>query len=147
MYNLNKLGKSSRLIANKLSISKTTVRRILAEKNITSNRPKILTTREERLIVRKFTSGEAETTTHGVELAKSMANKKVSNSTNRNVLFKNDLKSYKKQKKPTISKSNFKKRKAFYQKFQDASFQDFNKIIFSDESRFQLLNTKGGKTY
>ncbi len=106
-------------------------------------RPRILNDKEKRQIISKFISGNAEKTIQNVTLVKEYCNKNISNSTIKNILHKYDLKNYRKQKKPVISKSNLKKRKNYYEKHKNHTFQDFQNIIFSDESRFTLLNANG----
>ncbi len=152
IFMMNHDKKSNTNIAKTFNVSKTTIRRVLDEKNLSSNaknngRPKKLNMRQERQIIRKFISGEAETTTEGVALAKKYANKDVSNSTIKKIIHKNGFKNYRKPEKPSISRSNLTKRKAFYEKFKNYTFQGFQNIIFTDESRFTLLNTNGGKTF
>ncbi len=88
-----------------------------------------------------------ETTTNGVELVKEKYEKDVSNSTIRRILHQQGFKNYKKQHKPMISKSNILKRKNFYNFHKNYTYENFKNYIFTDESSFQLLNTKGGKTF
>ncbi len=106
-------------------------------------RPKKLTSREEKLIVRNFNNGKCETTTDGVNLVSETLQKTVSNSLIRNKLYENNMKSYKKQQAPLISKKNLRARKIFYEKYKNFTYEEWQKVIFSDESTFKIINAKG----
>ncbi len=110
-------------------------------------RLKKLTTREEKYLVSKFVLGNAQTITNGKVITQDKFNKSISNSSVKRVLFKNGMKSYRKSKKPFISKANIRKRKEYYDNIHDFTYQDWKKIIFTDESRYCLLNVNGDRTY
>ncbi len=127
VMNFKHLGFSNTRIASKLDISEGSVRNILKEKNYNGKvslpgRKKILSQKEERMIIRKYDSGKLENTTNGVSMVKEIFSKDISNSTIRRLVHKNGLRNYKKSCKPDISKKNIKARKAFYQKFKDSNF-------------------------
>ena len=46
-------------------------------------------------------------------------------------------------KKPLLSKKNIKDRLAFYRKYREWTVEQWNRVIFSDETPFRLFGTSG----
>ncbi len=149
---LGKLNISNVKIATKLNVSDGTVRNYLKKhgiekQNNQGGRPKILNLREERYVLREFENGNIQTTTHGVSCIKEKTGKNVSRDLISKMLKKDGFKNYRSIKKPSISSKNKKARRKFFMEHQKKNFQDFSKIIFSDESSYKLINARGGQTY
>ncbi len=77
----------------------------------TGGRPKILSMRQKRIVIKHFKRGDGQTTTFGVDLIKSKLVLDVSNLSIRNILHNNGYKNYKKNFKPFILLTNIKKRR------------------------------------
>ncbi len=111
-----KNGHSNIMNAKKHSISESSVRRILKERkiNVENNlggRPKKLSEKEERFLIKKFNTMEATNSTSGVKLIQEITNKKISKSTGKRTLYKHGYKSYKRKKAPLLTKKHLNARK------------------------------------
>ena len=78
---------------------------------------------------------------------KEKENLEVSASTIRRILRKHDLVSGIKRKKPFLSASYQKARLDFCKKHEGWSVEDWSKVIWSDESRFQIFGSDGKQYY
>ncbi len=131
---LKDLGVSNVKITSKININEKSVRRILKEKNFErkiskSGRPKKLSLREKKQVLRTFENGNLENTTNGVEFVKKIWKKNVDNSTIRRLITKNGMKSYKKHVNHPFLKK-LVSRKCFYEKCKNFNFQIFKKLYF-----------------
>ncbi len=68
---------------------------------------------------------------------------KVSRKTAARALNKAGLKAGEKKKKPGLSQKNIKARLEFAKKYQDWTVNDWNRVIFSDESKINRFNSHG----
>jgi transposase len=147
MKSLLEQGLSSRVIANRLKIGKTSVTRHAnstgIKKRKKKGRPRILSARDESFCVREITSGRSPS---AVKVAKSLQTNfeiKVSPDTVARVLKKRGLKSGEKKKKPFLSKKNVKSRLEFAKIHQHWTVEDWKRVIFSDESKINKFNADG----
>ncbi len=145
-------GSSNREIAKKLNVSHTTVSNVLKEKNIKiisekKGRPKCLSKRQERKLVKQFQVANCLNSTDGVGFIKEVTGKDVSNQLVRNVLKKNGITAHKRIKAPEISTKNLKCRKKFYETHKGKTFDSFQNVIFFDESTFPVKASSGGLWY
>ncbi len=101
----------------------------------------LFTKRDKKHKIKEFESGELQKTTQGTRFLGKLQ-KDVLNSTVKNILRDGRLKSYKMSLILEISSKNLALRKKYYLKIKKFTYQDFKKINFSDESPFQLLNTR-----
>jgi transposase len=107
--------------------------------------PRLLTVRDERKIIRWIMTNECST---AIEVQKSLKvheNTEVSANTIRRVLKKNGFDLRIKWKKPLLSKTYRKKRLEFAMKYKNWTVQDWKKVIWSDESKFQIFGSDGRK--
>ena len=110
-------------------------------------RPSILTKRNERTIIRRIMSNDCTT---AVDVKRSLkVNEKIEVSANtiRRVLKRNGLRSRVKQKKPLLSKKHRKSRLTFAKKYQHWTVEDWKKVVWSDESKFQIFESDGRSYY
>ena len=92
-------------------------------------RPRLLTSRDERILVHRIMTDECST---AVDVQKSLkVNEKLEVSTNtvRRALKRNGLKARSKTKKPLLSKTYRKKRLEFANKYRTWTVADWNKVI------------------
>ncbi len=136
----------------KHNVSERSIRRVVSKNNLTytgnkTGRPKALSARESRLLIRKYSIHEIKTSSQGVSLIKDISNKNISKATVKRNLYENGFKSFKESKAPHLSRANMKARKKFYETHKGKTYDDFCNIIFTDESTFRLLNVKGSGCY
>ena len=82
-------------------------------------------------------------TSDAVKYIKKNFNILISNQSIRNLLKLNGFGSYKKIKKPYLSEKNIKERKSFGLRYKNFDFFYWKKVIFSDESKFNLHGSDG----
>jgi transposase len=141
-----KKGISLNKIAINTGVSKSSVFRILRKKKIHISKSKNgqkqkLSMRLKTLILNNFKKIFL-ITSDAVKYIKNF-NILISNQSIRNLLKLNGFGSYKKIKKPYLSEKNIKERKGFGLKYKNFDFFDWKKVIFSDESKFNLHGSDG----
>jgi hypothetical protein len=102
-----------------------------------------LSLRKEIQIARKFLDKEFSFASDASKWANQNFNLSISPQTIRRSIKNQNLKSYKKQKKPDLTSKQVKARRRFAKLHKDWDFTDWNKIIFSDESKFNLHGADG----
>lgn len=141
-----KIGLSLRKIAEKYKISKTGVEKIcnkFTESHTIGNLPgrgrkRATTTREDALIVRQT---KVKSNVSSTEI-KDQLNLNVSTSTIRRRLHETGLTSRVSIKKPMITLKNKKKRLEFAKKHIDKPLSFWKTVVWSDESKFELVGKK-----
>lgn len=146
---LNRLqhGKSTRSIAKEFLISKSSVHRIAKSNNLslkaTGGRSRKLTPQDERLCARKIVSGESKSVVELTKTLKVMHNIDVDRRTVARALNKTGLRAGESQKRPGLSKKNIKDRLEWAKMHKDWTVADWNRVIFSDESKINRFNSDG----
>lgn len=142
-----KKGSSLKKISSKFGVDKSTVSRIKKANNIrTTNkpgRPRKLSARDEKYCVKKIVSGEAQTATQVSKELKKDFRIQVSRHTVARSLNRSGLRSGEKKKKPALSEKNRKLRLEFAKSHRDWTFDDWSRVIFSDESKINRFNSDG----
>lgn len=147
----SKDGKSSREIASLLSIGKSTVNDIITkyhagyglEDRPCSGRPRKTSKKVDRVINRKSTADVKKT---AAEIARELQDENladVSCSTVTRRLHDIELFGRIGIKKPLISKKNKKARLQFAKYYKNWTVEDWKKVAFSDESKFNLFGGDG----
>ena len=140
-------GKSTAEVARRFGVGKSTVHRIGQSKKIVlkakSGRKKILTERQEKFCAKKIISGEAKSVVQITKILETDHKTKVSRKTVARALNKAGLKAGEKKKKPGLSQKNIKARLEFAKNYQDWTENDWNRVIFSDESKINRFNSDG----
>ena len=152
-------GYSSREVTSKLSkpgkkIHHTSILRLKKKYEETgsvknkqvSGRPRKLTKRDERTVVRRILKDECSTASEIQRSLKVHEKIEVSSNTVRKVLKRNGFVARVKQKKPLLSKTHQKTRLEFAEKYKYWTVEDWNKVVWSDESKFQIFRSDG-RTY
>lgn len=139
-----------RTLANKTGVSVFSVLKILRENNIfkpalKKGAKKKLSLRKETLITRKFIDKEFLLASDASSWVSESFGISVSPETIRRTLKNNGLSSKKKIKKPCITPKQAKARLAFAKKHLHWDYFDWKKIIFSDESKYNLHGSDGNK--
>ena len=137
-------------ISRILEIPRTTCRDVIkkfCEEGLTevpsrSGRPPLLTEREERTFIRKIKEDRKASLEQITESYNQLGLTQISTSTARRVLHKNDYFGRIGKRKPFVSEDNRKRRLKWCQehKFWD---EEWDSIIWSDESRFLLFENDG----
>jgi transposase len=105
-----------------------------------TGRPKVFTDRNERSMIRKLMKGECA---NAEELRKVWEGPPISTQTIQNALQRNGLKGRSTRKKPLLKKTHRKRRLAFAKKYRHWSLQDWHRVVWSDESKFNVFGSDG----
>jgi transposase len=106
-------------------------------------RPRKLTDRNKRAAVKMLKKKEATTATAISKALKSSHNIQVSRKTVARALKSCGYACRIKKKKPRLTDKHKKARLAFAKKYESWTSDDWKKVIWSDESKFNLLNSDG----
>ncbi len=82
--------------------------------------------------------------TQGIQFAQKNFDKTVSDQCIRNILHRNEMKTYRRQKTPALNSKHKIAWKNFYLAHKNKTFDEFKNYVFSDESSFGL---EGGSIY
>lgn len=151
IVSLYKLGKKRVEIYTHMELPKSTVNNFIKsykktgsiKKKPRSGRPVLLTSREERSLVAKIRRNGFTTKRKLIEMIKIDFKKTVSATTISRILKKNGIKCCSAAKKPLISPKNIKKRLQYVKEYGDWTISDWNKVIFSDETKIMLYTNDG----
>jgi transposase len=145
-------GHSVREIGSLEGVSHSSVVRI-GQKSKTNNssnhalvpmgRPRIFSDREERNILRLLSSGQCSTAVDIKNTLLANDDVDVSAETLRNVLRRNGLESRIKRKKPLLTRKHRQCRLLFAKKYRNWTMEDWNRVIWSDESKFTVFGSDG----
>jgi transposase len=142
-----KQGKSLRATCKRFGVGKSTIQRISKQNKIISpskgGRPRKLTKRQEKECAKKIVSGEVKSCTHLSKVLNEEGTVNVSRFTVARALNKRGLKAGEKKKKPALSKKNIAARLEFAKKYQNWTKNDWERVIFSDESKINFFNSDG----
>jgi hypothetical protein len=125
-------------------VSPTTVHRIMSSIGPSlprshGGRPARLKAHDQRLLIRKLTSGAADTAPQ----VKKLLDLNVSTQTIRRTLKKAGLKAAVKKKKPFLSKSHQRRWLEFALEYQHWTLDDWSRVIWSDETKINRLGSDG----
>lgn len=146
---LLEIGMSERQVAKKLKISKTAVhynKKKQAEHGTTKllpgrGRKRLSTPRDDRALVRSCVRNRRQTSRDLQNEWALSRNVTCSARTVRNRLVEAGLKSHRARKKPFINERHRKARLLFARDHKDWTVDDWAKVLFSDESNFELMPT------
>lgn len=141
-------GLSYRETAKKVKIHYATVYKVAKRNGIKQlgnrgGRPTKLNQVIKRNIIRKITSGKCDTATETAKKLQESMNINVNAQTIRNALKSYGLQAKHKVKKPAISVKNQKKRLEFAKKHQHWTIDDWNRVIWSDETKVNRFGSDG----
>ncbi|CAK9820145.1 Transposable element Tc1 transposase [Anthophora quadrimaculata] len=156
IFKLHQEGESYVEIAKLIGRSKYTIQYII--KRVKTNnillhkkrvgRPKILIAREGKTLIRQVQKNPRISAPKLVTMCNNMFNKTVSAETCRRILRSENFHGRAARKKPFINKINRAKRLAFAKEYVNKSNSFWQKVIFSDESRFNIFGCDGtGKVW
>lgn len=151
---LHKEGHSYREIANKVGCSVkgiyTTIKRFQEtgsqNHRARSGRPRISTERADRSLVRISLSDRKLTSAHLRREWKESTGVEAARSTVRQRLLDSGLRGCKARKKPFVNEQQRRRRLAWAKAHQNWSIEEWQRVLFSDESTF-TLNSHAGNNY
>jgi transposase len=140
-------GLTKRNISFKLKIPEATIGRHAKKMNLKfkgkAGRHKILSERDEKFCVNQISTRKSKSVVQLQKEMKRRFNIEVSTFTLSRTLKKNGLQSGEKKKKPLLSAKNIKARLEFARKHEDWTADDWNRVIFSDETKINRFNSDG----
>lgn len=141
-------GRSSREIAQSVGLAQSTVNRV--RKRLCSSvllslggRPKVLTEWEKRYASRLVTVGGLKTAREAADVLRRETGAEVCDNTVRNALREQGLSSCTKIEKPFLSRKNVRERLEFAQQYKDWTISDWERVVFSDETKICRFNSDG----
>ena len=141
-------GESLQTVANALHLAKSTVakyRQLLCPDlpNHPHGRPRSLPERVERQIVQQVLSGKVWSAPKAADAVWHDFQIRVSDRTMRNVLHRRGLRSYRRPRKPLLAPRHRRARKNFAFKVLHWTVDDWKKVVFVDESKFERVHPAG----
>lgn len=141
-------GLSHRKIALKFGVSHYTVNqmalKLIPDRKVAKGgRPKLLTDRNKAYCVRQITLHGKENAREVQKSLKEDLNIEVSDSTVRRALQDMGMGSFVKPKKPHLSQKNIKRRLAWAKAHVDWTIDDWNRVIWSDETKINRFGSDG----
>lgn len=136
-------------ISKKTGVSRSSISGIKKKKGIksVSNRPgrrKILSNRDKRRLVSLVNNQDVGTATQATRILNSSStNKTVSPQTVRRALKEEGYHSFLKKKKPKLTARHKRLRLEFAKNYQSWTIEDWKKVVFSDETRVNMLYSDG----
>ena len=145
------VGLSTRDIARRERVSQSTVSRLRhynhADRDYQDlprgGAPRLLTDRHERLIVRMVKSGKCQTAIDVQSCLREEEDIHVSYDTVRNVFQRNNMRQQIKRRKPLLTKKQRRDRVAFAKEHKHWTVEDWNRVVWSDESQFKPFGSFG----
>lgn len=141
-------GHSTHTIASKLSLSQSTVSRVLRNLHFNQHyssggRPSKLSAMSQRAVLTQITTGKAANAVEATNYINTIIPTPVSSETVRRVLRKNSFKAVVKKKKPLLSARHRQRRLAFAQKYREWTVEDWKRVIWSDETKINRFGSDG----
>ena len=143
-------GFSSHEIEAQLGVGHTTVRKVRAKarpcaQKSRGGRPAKLTATDKRRLVRMVTSGKADNAVQLTRQLKDVTNVECSAQTVRRALKEAGLKAAHKKKKPRLLSRHKSRRLKFALRYQHWTVEDWERVVFSDETKITFLGPDGLK--
>ena len=144
-------GHSTRQIAQKLNLSHTTIIRHADDKDRrdyekkAAGRPRKLSERETRWLVRNFELGIFKTTTDAIDQFWRETGISVCKTTIARILHRCGIKSYAMPKKPRLTKNHKLRRLQFTRLMKRFPEEAWKVVVFTDESRISVFGPDGNK--
>lgn len=141
-------GVSTRKVADSLGMSQSSVvhlrREISGEiEKQRGGRPKVLGEQEKRLGVHLVTAGCLKMASAAAKQLREKTGKHFSDITLRRGLREAGLGACVQQKKPLLAKRHVLARLSFAHKYKNWTVDDWRRVIFSDETKINLINSDG----
>ena len=147
-----KCGESHRVLGTRLGIHHSTVGKVRSELSSDglklpsgkNGRPSLLSVRGKRKIARLATTGTVTTATRIQQvLQDDISMPPFSVSTCRRALYEAGLNGRVKTKKPLLTRVHRKKRRAFVRAYRNWKIEDWQRVIWSDETKFNVFGSDG----
>jgi transposase len=144
-------GLSTRHIASKPGIGRSTISRVLQElqpcRQVSSGgRPSKLSPTDKRSVLTQITTGKAANAVQVTRHINTIISHPVCPQTVRNVLKQHSFKAVTKKKKPLLTAVHRKKRLAFALKHREWTVEDWKRVMWSDETKINRIGSDGKQT-
>ena len=147
-------GESGTTIGKQFGVSKGAVNLILRKsrngedlhRTPKSGRPRKITQRQERILVRLVKNDPSKTAVDLQHHASSTWGLEISPWTTRRILRRHNLFARRPARKPLIKESHRRARLLFARLHQNWTVHQWRKVLWSDESKFNLHNSDGANT-
>ncbi|KAK4511764.1 uncharacterized protein ATC70_007309 [Mucor velutinosus] len=141
-------GVSTREIAEKLSLGKSTIGRVRMEhcpgvKTSKGGGPTVLSEADKRYCVQKVTKERVSSVVKVTKILEKDFQMKVHPETVRRALRTAGLGAFEKEKKPLLSDANVKKRLAWCKQHKDWTVDDWKRVIWTDETKINRFYSDG----
>ena len=141
-------GHSVRQVVKKTNVGNSTIGRISKKalpkgENIKTGRPSKLSPQDKRRIVHKIQSGQLENAQQAAEFINSVNPNPVSAQTVRRALREAGMKAVVKKKVPKLSWAHRRAHLHFAYKHRHWQPDDWKMVLFSDETKIQLIGSDG----
>lgn len=141
-------GHSTRSIASKLGVGRSTISRTLQDllpnhQTPSAGRPSKLSPTDERAIISQINTGKVTTAVQATHHINTIISNPISAQTVRRVLKKHSFKAVVKKKKPKLTAVQRKKRLAFALKYREWTVEDWKRVIWSDETKINRFGSDG----
>ena len=141
-------GHSTRAVAAQTGVSQSTVSNIARKEFVnrqycSAGRPRLVTSRLERRIVRMVETGEVNTAVEVKQQLETTAESHVSTQTVRRILKRNGMRSRVKPKKPLLRPRHRRQRLEFAQKYRNWTVDDWRRVVWSYETKINLFGSDG----
>jgi transposase len=147
---LLKQGHSYSQVAERLCLSRSMVAKV-KQKHLPelvkrqAGRPRRLSGRQVRSVVRLITSGRVDTATDASVYLQKVIKVQASADTVRRALKQAGMKAVVKRKKPLLRPRHIRERLAFAQRHKDWTVDDWKRVIWSDETKINRFGSDGRK--
>lgn len=139
------------MVAHREHVSQSTVNRVRKNKEATgsfanrpkSGRPRVVSVHDERKMLRLIASGKCSTATEVQGRLQTEDNLRISAQTVRRTFQRNGLESRVRRKKPLLRKKHRQQRLDFAKKHKNWTVEQWSKVVWSDESKFQIFGSDG----
>lgn len=144
-------GRTDRKVAEEFGVDYRTIARTYArfedsqsvERKRGSGRPRKSTERQDRSLVKLVKQDPKKNAIDVLKYANETLGLKISGWTARRILTRAKLFARRPAKKPLVSDRNRKARLAFARQYQFWTSADWSKVLWSDESKFNLFSSDG----
>jgi transposase len=146
--------KSLREISRRIGYSEGAVRKFLKKFSVDSDlqrksgsgRPRVTSSREDRILKTLILKDRLKTAAELCNDLQSISGSSISSRTIQRRLVEQGFKSCKPAKKPLLTAAMKKKRLDWAKEHKDWTVNDWRRVIFSDESKFNMIGSDGKQT-
>jgi len=141
-------GYSSRKVASKLGVGKSTVARSLKDLDISKEnrhggQPSKLSDGDTRCLIRQIATGRMDNAVEATQYINEHLTQPVNPQTVRNALKKNDYVAVVKVKRPLLTKAHRQRRLKWALEHQNWTVEDWKRVLWTDETKINRIGSDG----